>query len=85
MLIFKLENYGIRGRKLLWFISYLTNGTQFIKYNNLNTNFQKIAFDALPFSVLGSLLFLLYVNDVKDASKSLDCIMFTDDTNFFFS
>ena len=42
ILISKLENYGIRGKKLLWFISYLTNRTLFIKYNNLNTSFQKI-------------------------------------------
>ena len=42
ILISKLENYGIRGKNLLWFISYLTNRTLFIKYNNLNTSFQKI-------------------------------------------
>ena len=36
-------------------------------------------------TVLGPLLFLIYVNDLKDASKSLDCIMFADDTNFFYS
>ena len=42
ILISKLENYEIRGKKLLWFISYLTNRTQFIKYINANTGFQKI-------------------------------------------
>ena len=35
-------------------------------------------------SVLRPLLFLIYVNDLKDASKSLDCIMFAEDTYFFF-
>ena len=40
-LIFKLENYGIRGKNLQ-VISYLTNRTQFKKYNNSNTSFQKI-------------------------------------------
>ena len=35
-------------------------------------------------SVLRPLLFLIYVNDLKDASKSLDCIMFAEDTHFFF-
>ena len=39
LLIYKLESYGIRGKNLLWFISYLINQTQFIKHNNLNTNF----------------------------------------------
>ena len=42
ILISKSENYGIRGKNLLWFISYLTNRIQFIKYNNLNTSYQKI-------------------------------------------
>ena len=40
--ISKLENYGIRGKSLLWFITYLTNRTKFIRYNKLNTSFQKI-------------------------------------------
>ena len=83
ILISNLENYGIRGKNLLWFISYLTNRTQFIKYNNLNTSFQKIVCGVPQGSVLGPLLFLIYVNDLKDTSKSLDCIMFADHTNFF--
>ena len=84
ILISKLENYGIRGKNLLWFISYLTNRTQFIKYNNLNTRFQKIVCGVSQGSVLRPSLFLIYVNDLKDASKSLDCIMFAYNTNFFF-
>ena len=63
ILVSKCENYEIRGKNFLWFISYLTNRTQFIKYNNLNTSFQKI--------LIGSLLFLIYVNGLKNASKSL--------------
>ena len=51
ILLSKLENYGIRGKSLLWFISYLTNRIQFIKYNNLNTSLQKIICGVLQGSV----------------------------------
>ena len=83
ILISKLKIYGIGGKNLLWFISFFTNRTQFIKYNNLNTSFQNIVCGVRQGSVLRPLLFLIYVNDLKVASKSLDCIMFADDTNFF--
>ena len=55
----KLENCGIRGKNLLWCISSLTNRIQFIKYNDLNTSFQKIACGVPQGSVLGPLLFLI--------------------------
>ena len=83
MLISKLQNYGIRKENLLWLISYLTNQTQFIRYNNLDTSFQRIVCGAPLCLALGPLLFHTFANDLKDASISLDSIMFTDGTNFF--
>ena len=59
ILVSKLENYGIKGKNLPWFISYLTNRIQFVKYNNLNTSFQKIVCGVPQGSVLGPLLFLI--------------------------
>ena len=77
ILISKLENNGTRGKNL--------NRTQFIKCNNLKTSFQKIVCGVLQGSPLGPLLVLIYVNDLNDASKSLDFIMFTDNISLFYS
>ena len=62
---------------LIW----LTNRKQFIKYNNSNISFQKIISLVLQGSVVGPLLFCIYVNGLKNALKSLDSILFADATN----
>ena len=61
ILISKLENYGIRGKNVLWFISYLTNRTQFKKYNNLNNSFQKIICCVPQGSVLSDLYYFSFM------------------------
>ena len=87
ILISKLENYGIRGKNELWFISYLTNRTQLIKYNNLNNSFQKIICGvpqgSVVLSTIGSLLFLIYVNNLKDEKFRFDYVCWRD--TFFYS
>ena len=80
----KLELYDVTDRNHSWFKNYLSNRKQFIQINNEeNRKLETITCGVWQGSILGPLLFLLYVNDLKDASNLLDLIMFADDTNLF--
>ena len=85
MLLKKLNIYGIKGKSLKWFHSYLTNKKQFIKYCDQNTNLEVLRCGVSQGFILGPLLFLIFVNDLKKSTKLLDPIMFADDTNLFYS
>ena len=85
ILLDKLEHYGIRGIALEWFKSYLSNRKQFVEYNNSKSSLKEITCGVPQGSILGPLLFLLYVNDISNVSKILHFILFADDTNIFLS
>ena len=79
----KLELYGIKDCNLRRFESYLSNRKQFITYGDKQTNIETITCGVPQGSILGPLLFLIFVNDLQ--AKYLDPIMFADDTNLFCS
>ena len=67
------------------FRSYLKSRVQYIKLTcHLEKDFESVNFRMPHGSILGSLLFLLYVNDLQNCSESIDTIIFADDTNLFF-
>ena len=71
---------------LEWFKNYLDNRKQYISIENgENTKYETITCGVPQGSILGPLLFLLYVNDISNCSEILDFILFADDTNIFYS
>ena len=79
----KLSHYGITGTSLLWFESYLTNRTQYVLFEETMSNVMKITTGVPQGSVLGPLLFLIYINDIKNSSTLFDLIGYADDTTLY--
>ena len=80
ILLKKLEHYGIRGLANNWFKSYLSNRKQFVTINGFNSSKQTLKYGVPQGSVLGPLLFLIYINDLHQAVKFSD-VHHSDDTN----
>ena len=80
ILLSKLEYYGIRSTALQWFKSYLTERQQFVEYQNVCSSTRELETGVPQGSVLGPLLFLIYVNDIHTVSNKLNFILYADDT-----
>ena len=85
ILLHKLEHYGFRGIVLEWFENYLSNRTQYVAFNNCTSEPGNITCGVPQGSILGPLLFILYVNDITYTSNVLDFILFADDTTILYS
>ena len=81
ILLSKLEHYGIRGLANEWFKSYLSNRNQYVSINGYDSNLADVKFGVPQGSVLGPLLFLIYINDLNQALKFCKVHHFADDTN----
>ena len=85
ILLNKLNHYGIRGVVNDWFRSYLTNRMQYVSIDKPNSTHSLIKCGVPQGSILGPVLFLIYINDLNQVSDILHTIMFADDTNLFLS
>ena len=83
ILLEKLYKYGIRGTTHKWFVSYLSKRQQYVSYNTVSSDYNNIHCGVPQGSIIGPLLFLLYINDMVNVSDVLFPILFADDSNVF--
>jgi len=82
ILLCKLQKYGVRGVTSDFFYSYLSNRCQFTKFGGTESSRVNITCGVPQGSILGPLLFLLYINDLPQAS-ALQTVLSADDTCLF--
>ena len=81
-LLFKLKIYGVEGQFLSSLGNYLENREQRVVLNGQTSEWKKMNSGVPQGSVLGPLLFLIYINDLPDGLTSM-CKIFADDTSLF--
>ena len=85
ILIEKLEHYGIRGPTNKWIKSYLMNRKQYVNLNGVNSDVGLVTCGVPQGSILGPLLFIIYINDMNKSFVHSIVHHFADDTNLLFS
>ena len=80
ILLYKLKYYGVTGTPLQLIKSYLTDRNQFVQIDNTQSSILHLKTGVPQGSILGPLLFLIYINDFPCASTYFSFIMYADDT-----
>ena len=81
-----LDHYGVRGIVNDWFTSYLTSRKQISEIGPLNISKKAtVSSGVLQGSVLGPLLFLIYINDICNSCNRVKFYLFADDTNLLYA
>ena len=86
ILLKKLDHYSVRGIVNDWFTSYLTARKQITEIGPLNISKKAAVLSGVPQgSVLGPLLFLVYINDICNSCNQMKFYLFADDTNLLYA
>ena len=83
ILFAKLSHYGICGSENDLFRNYLSNRYQYVEYNGAKSDTKLITTGVPQGSILGPLLFIIYINDLPLVSNMFDMLMYADDTTLY--
>ena len=83
LLLFKMQKYGINNTELSWFNSYLSGRTQTVKMSNTLSEFLPLNIGVPQGTVLGPILFLLFINDLPTHLRKSYSNLFADDTAIY--
>ena len=81
ILLRKLEHYGIRGLALKWMTPYLNHRSQFVSLSGENSSIKHMQYGVPQGSILGPLLFIIYINDLPNIFNRAKFILYADDAN----
>ena len=79
----KLHYYGVRNTPLDLFKNYLTNRKQYVEIDSVKSKMGEIQTGVPQGSILGPLLFIIYINDIKTSTELFNVITYADDTGHF--
>ena len=83
ILLNKLSHYGITDTALKWFSSYLTGRQQYVEIESASSYLLTLKTGVPQGSILGPLLFLIYMNDIPNATNNFEFILYADDSSLF--